>query len=77
MSLELRCILDKFRCGQCFATKNKKELTGSGLSLQFRRPLLLVTQHIGHNDDNNNGYNKCQARNKPADHHWTEYWIWV
>lgn len=54
-----------------------KELTGSGLSLQFRGLFLLVTQHLGHNDYDDDSHYKCQARHKPADHHWTQYWIWI
>ena len=55
----------------------KKELTGSGLSLQFSGLLLFVTQYLGHDDYNDDSYNKCQARHKPADHHRAQYWIWV
>lgn len=51
--------------------------TGSGLPLQLRGLLLLVTQHLGHNDNYYEGYNKRHTRHEPADDHWTQYWVWV
>lgn len=45
------------------------ERTGSGLSLQFRRLLLPVAQHFGHDDYNHHSYDEGHARHQPAEDH--------